>query len=138
MLVEEPLRGIVDAGDVKRLSAYYELHKEVDLAQPYDDFQNPSLLHRCVDLGHVEMTRFILSVFGPKAATVPGLHGATLMHLAARRGCLEVLRMLMPMTPAFINATDTLGWAPLHDAAMEGRREAVEYLLRRRSVIPCK
>lgn len=131
VIVKEPLRGLVDGGDAAALEAYLAAHPATDMRQPYDDFRTPSLAHRLIDLGHDASLRVALERGGAPVARIAGLHGATLAHVAARRGSVEALRSILALNPAAMDATDSLGWAPLHDAAMEGRLPVAAYLVRR-------
>ena len=106
----------------------------IDLTQPYDDFQTPSLAFRAAELGHAELLRFMLTTGGvdPLAR---GLHGATLLHVCCRHGRAAAARLLLETDGglwrgALIDAPDHLGWTPLHDAAMECRLDMVQLLAR--------
>ena len=127
VVVPEPLRSLIDAGDVRGIEAL----GDVDFRQPYDDFRTPTLLHRALDLGHERLCAHMLRTGGEALARAPGLHSATLAHVAARRGNVEALRTILRLAPEFLRAEDELGWTPLHDAAMEGRLAVTEYLVRR-------
>jgi ankyrin repeat protein len=54
--------------------------------------------------------------------------GATALHMAARRGNNEMVRMLLE-AKASVNAKDKMRWAALHNAAVNGHTETVEILL---------
>lgn len=134
VLVSEPLRSIIDAGNVEKLREYVAKHPNVDLAQPYDSFRIPSLAHRAVELRHVKLLEFLV-LEGGVDVNVPGLHGATLLHVAARRGFAEVVKLLLNSLGADVNSMDKLGWTPLHDAAMEGHPKLVRYLVQHNAAI---
>ncbi|KAK3850324.1 hypothetical protein Pcinc_042966, partial [Petrolisthes cinctipes] len=53
--------------------------------------------------------------------------GATALHVAAAKGYIKVLNLLLE-AGADINAKDVDGWTPLHAAAHWGQQEAVEIL----------
>jgi hypothetical protein len=125
VIVAEPLRGLIDAGDVEGIEAL----GDVSFRQPYDDFRTPTLLHRALDLGHERLCAHMLHRGGEVLARTPGLHSATLAHVAARRGNVEALCTILRFAPEFLYAEDELGWTPLHDAAMEGRLAVAEYLI---------
>lgn len=55
------------------------------------------------------------------------------IHEAARVGEIEHLAALVKEWPDLLEATDEKGMMPLHLAAMAGRKEAVEFLLRHRA-----
>jgi ankyrin repeat protein len=58
-------------------------------------------------------------------------HGSTLLHLAARRGRLRSIRLLLDSYHATLNVQDDGGFTPLCLAAWSGRASAVRELLRR-------
>ncbi|KAL1520907.1 hypothetical protein AB1Y20_022467 [Prymnesium parvum] len=57
-------------------------------------------------------------------------HGASLLHLAARRGRLRCVRVLVEELHADVNLLDDGGFTPLCAAAWSGREAVVRYLLR--------
>jgi hypothetical protein len=128
VLVTEPLRSIIENGDVVALTKFHAEHPNVDLAQPYDSFKTPSLAFHAVELRHLAMVQYFIEEGGVDIS-VPGLHGATLLHLAVRRGFTDIVQLLVERLGAPVDAIDNLGWAPLHDAAMESNYEMVEYLV---------
>ena len=131
ILVAEPLLSVVDSGDVEGLEELLRRTPNLDLCQPYDDFRTPSLAHRVVELGHTALLRAMLAL-RRDVAFCAGLHGATLVHLSARRGNVDALSALLAILGAgALAAADNLGWTPLHDAAMEGHVLAVKYVVRR-------
>ena len=81
VVVPAPLRSLIDAGDVRGIEAL----GDVDFRQPYDDFRTPTLLHRALDLGHERLCAHMLRAGGENLARAPGLHSATLAHVAAHR-----------------------------------------------------
>ena len=105
VVVPEPLRSLIDAGDVRGIEAL----GDVDFRQPYDDFRTPTLLHRALDLGHERLCAHMLRAGGEALARAPGLHSATLAHVAARRGNVEALRTILRLVPEFLRAEDELG-----------------------------
>lgn len=59
----------------------------------------------------------------------PGAVDDTLLHIAARRGDVESMEVLIECG-ALVNIAGDLGNTPLHQAAMRGQLEAVRFLLR--------
>jgi ankyrin repeat protein/L-ascorbate metabolism protein UlaG (beta-lactamase superfamily) len=57
------------------------------------------------------------------------------VHAAAKSGDLQALRSLLSGNPGLIDAPDDRGVTPLHRAAIEGRRDVVEYLISRNADI---
>lgn len=133
VLLAEPLRSLIDTGDVAGLRQLIRsAPTPVDLTQPYDDFCTPSIAFRAAELGHEELLLFLLSEGGVDYAT-RGLHGATLLHVCVRRGHASLAKRLLrnaSWSAEMLDAADSLGWRPLHDAAMEGRLPCVHALAR--------
>jgi ankyrin repeat protein len=59
----------------------------------------------------------------------PGAMDDTLLHLTARLGALEDMRILIA-AGAEVNRLGDLGNTPLHSAALRGQKEAAELLLK--------
>jgi hypothetical protein len=131
VLVAEPLRSIIEGGNVAVLREYQEANPDVDLSQAYDSFKTPSLAFHCVELRHRDMMVYMIEE-GGVSVDVAGLHGATLLHLAVRRGFTDMVQLLVERLGARVDAVDNLGWVPLHDAAMESNLRMVQYLVKHR------
>eukprot|EP00967_Tisochrysis_lutea_P158105 scaffold322345_cov37-Tisochrysis_lutea.AAC.1 len=58
-------------------------------------------------------------------------HGSTLLHLAARRGRIRSVRLLLDVYSATLNIEDDGGFTPLCLAAWSGRISVVHELLKR-------
>lgn len=54
---------------------------------------------------------------------------STLLHIAARTGRVEHVKLLVEMG-AQVNAIGDMGYTPLHDAALAKQRQSVELLLK--------
>ena len=59
-------------------------------------------------------------------------HGSTPLHIAAKKGCLEVLRLLC-QNQASLEARDDTGRTPLYCAAKENQVDSVRYLLEQKA-----
>ena len=59
----------------------------------------------------------------------PGAVDDTILHIAARMGSVEDMRVLIDYG-ANVNAVGDLGYTPLHQAAMRGHVKAVRLLLK--------
>ena len=65
------------------------------------------------------------------SSPLPNYSGATLLHIAARKGRLRCLKELLEMRGAALNAVDHNNFTPLAGAAWAGNVAAVEYLVSR-------
>ena len=80
--------------------------------------------------GHVGCLRELLRANEEETmAGVRSGNGATLAHVAARRGDVEVLRMLLAKTSSFARVGDVRGATALHVCAYRGHEECLEKLL---------
>ena len=68
VVVPEPLRSLIDAGDVRGIEAL----GDVDFRQPYDDFRTPPLLPRALALGHERLCAHMLRAGGEALARPRG------------------------------------------------------------------
>ena len=80
--------------------------------------------------GHVGCLREILRANEEeRIAGVRSGNGATLAHVAARRGDVEVLGMLLAKTSSLARIGDVRGATPLHVCAYRGHEDCLEKLL---------
>lgn len=102
------------------------LHKDVTVGQ--------SPLFYAIYGNHVEMVRMLLKkgIKAKGAESASGLPSAskTPLHLAARRGHLEICRLLVD-SGADVNAETTEGVRPLFESLLSGNPEVVRFLLDR-------
>lgn len=79
---------------------------------------------------HIACLREILRVNEEEAiAGVSSGNGATLAHVAARRGDVEALKLLVTKSPSLCTSGDIRGATPLHVAAYRGHEECLAALL---------
>ena len=63
-------------------------------------------------------------------------HGASLGHVAARSGSLQILIDVVRKYPKLASARSVVGATPLHDAAVTGNMECVQWLIQEASCDP--
>ncbi|KAL1734527.1 ankyrin repeat-containing domain protein [Schizophyllum commune] len=88
--------------------------------------RNEVALHHAAREGCHESAQLLLRA-GAYPNT-PGYHLRTPLHIAARCGRLEVIRLL-DVHRAIIDLRDDLGWTPLFSAVWNGQKDAVELLI---------
>lgn len=57
-------------------------------------------------------------------------NGDTLLHLACRKGINEVIQMIVKFGGDDVNATNAIGWTPLHEVAFNGEENALKIMFR--------
>ena len=91
---------------------------------------NACPLMGAVTSGHKGCLKEMLSVRGElDLSTVRSENGATLAHIAARKGDLETLQMLVGAEPSLCEIGDVRGATPLHVCAYHGHLDCLSSLL---------
>ncbi|XP_077301815.1 protein phosphatase 1 regulatory subunit 12C-like isoform X2 [Arctopsyche grandis] len=65
----------------------------------------------------------------PEAGKVDPETGTSALHVAAAKGYMQVIRLLIKCCKVEINVQDSDGWSPLHAASYWGQKDAVETLM---------
>lgn len=90
-------------------------------------------LHRAAMRGNADMCRLILDLRAN--ASLRDSHGAAPIHLAASRGRLSTLELLLRAEPSGAMAVDTNGRTPCHMAALKDHMEVIRRLAESRARI---
>lgn len=90
-------------------------------------------LHRAAMRGNTEMCRLLLQLRAD--LRLRDSHGAAPIHLAASRGRLPTLDLLLRIEPEGAMAVDTNGRTSCHMAALKGHVEVIKMLLRNKASI---
>ena len=85
------------------------------------------LLHQAVEVGSLDCCKYLLKKGIP--ATCPGSSGATPIHIAAERGYLDIMKVLLRAAGANHSPINRIGITPLHVAAGEGYLAIVKLLV---------
>lgn len=89
-----------------------------------------SPLIEAVNSDHAGCLKEILSSPSPPDLLAPLLTtGVTVCHLAARKGSVRVLQLLLEIEPSLALCRDYKGATPLHTSAKHGEIESMRYLL---------
>jgi ankyrin repeat protein len=97
-----------------------------------DELDDVSLFD-CVDAGDIDLLIELIELNGSNIWFSCGLHGLTLLHLAAMRGNSEILKELIKHDydddEKLIEEVDCYGYTPLHYAIKHGNFRCVKTLI---------
>ena len=106
---------------VKTLISKYKMPPEV----------SENIIHSAVSTGSVEMVSYFCSLQNCNANAV-AIDGSTVIHIAARKGFLDILRFFLTngfCSRDYFHTKNILGDTPLLTAAQHGHIDCVKYLL---------
>lgn len=122
----------VGFGDVAALEDVLALaSNQMDLLQPSRPLPpsfNPVVIHACLR-GEHDILEILLDRFPETLRAEDAARGASLLHWAAHTGNPGIISMLLRRDASLLRALDAQGMAPVHFAALSGRRCALAALL---------
>ncbi|KAG6775341.1 hypothetical protein NC652_013188 [Populus alba x Populus x berolinensis] len=86
-------------------------------------------LYVAVEYGNVDVVREMIKYYDLAGAGLKARNGFDAFHVAAKRGDLEILRVLMEVHPELSMTVDLTNTTALHTAATQGHIEIVNFLL---------
>ena len=118
-----------DDANLETIEFLYHLKKEenVPINQIFDQDGN-SLMHKAIIYNQYEVVRYLL-IHYPTLISVKNCYGIYPIHLCVLRGNMQLLRLISRDSKRFINKRDSNGFTPAMHAAIEGKYEALKYLL---------
>ncbi|CAL5389010.1 unnamed protein product [Camellia sinensis] len=81
------------------------------------------------EYGYVELVREMIKYYDLVEASIKARNGFDALHIAAKQGDLEVVKVLMEAHPELSMTVDMTNTTALHTAAMQGHREVVDFFL---------
>ncbi|KAL1544177.1 ankyrin repeat-containing protein-like protein [Salvia divinorum] len=81
------------------------------------------------EYGYLEVVREMISHYSLADAGIKAKNGFDALHIAAKQGDLEVVKVLMESYPELSMTVDSSNTTALHTSATQGHMEIVEYLL---------
>jgi len=109
------------------------LAANADVNFAFDHLWCRTPLHRAAMRGNTDMCRLFLELRAD--LRLRDSHGAAPIHLAASRGRLPTLDLLLHIEPESALAVDTNGRTSCHMAALKGHMEVIKMLLRKKASI---
>jgi hypothetical protein len=95
------------------------------------DARGLPILHRLAVIGHLEALRFLLNEAGADVNQRETAYGQTALHLAASKGHVEVVELLLGAGADCLALDNAGGWSAVHAAARGGHDETIAFLLER-------
>jgi len=95
------------------------------------DARGLPILHRLAVIGHTAALRFLLDEAGADINQREPAYGQTALHLAASKGHVEVVELLLAAGADCLALDDAGGWTAVHAAARGGHDETIRFLLER-------
>ncbi|KAK4440819.1 E3 UFM1-protein ligase 1 [Sesamum alatum] len=86
-------------------------------------------LYVAAEYGYYEVVREMIHHYDMAAAGIKARNGFDALHIAAKQGDLEVVKVLMEAYPELSMTVDMVNTTVLHTAAAQGRIEVVSYFL---------
>ncbi|KAL2968683.1 hypothetical protein AAZX31_15G041300 [Glycine max] len=102
-----------------------ELHEL--LAKQNQDGETP--LYIAAEYGYVDVVREMIQYYDLADAGIKARNGFDALHIAAKQGDLDVLKILMEGHPELSMTVDPSNTTALHTAAIQGHTEIVKFLL---------
>ncbi|KAK7312514.1 hypothetical protein VNO77_36423 [Canavalia gladiata] len=86
-------------------------------------------LYVAAEYGYVDMVREMIQYYDLADAGIKARNGFDALHIAAKQGDLDVLKILMEVHPELSMTVDPSNTTALHTAATQGHTEIVKFLL---------
>ncbi|KAL1827599.1 hypothetical protein DCAR_0206768 [Daucus carota subsp. sativus] len=128
---DNQLHSACRAGNVSLMRKLFSECNEEELAELLSK-QNSSgetPLYVAVEYGYVELVRELIEYYDLATAGIKARNGFDALHIAAKQGDLDMVKVLMEAHPELSMTVDMANTTALHTAATQGHREVVYYLL---------
>ncbi|XP_071933690.1 ankyrin repeat-containing protein At5g02620-like [Coffea arabica] len=86
-------------------------------------------LYVAVEYGYLELVKEMIKYYDLAAAGIKARNGFDALHIAAKQGDLDIVKVLMEAHSELSMTVDTANTTALHTAATQGHIEVVNYLL---------
>ncbi|KAK1420788.1 hypothetical protein QVD17_22654 [Tagetes erecta] len=129
---DSPLHTAARAGDINAtmdiLGDCYGEEELISLLSKQNYAGEPPL-YVAAEYGHVDLVRLLIDQCDISTASIKANNGFDALHIAAKQGDLEVLKVLMEMHPELAMTVDISNTTALHTAAIQGNIGVMNYLL---------
>ncbi|XP_047937978.1 ankyrin repeat-containing protein At5g02620-like [Salvia hispanica] len=128
---DSALHSAARAGNVMAIQDMIEDIAEEDLIEVLskENWAGETALYVAAEYGYHELVRELIQFYDLAAAGIKAKNGFDALHIAAKQGDLEVVKVLMEAYPELSMTVDIANTTALHTAATQGRIEVVNYFL---------
>ncbi|KAK9055402.1 hypothetical protein SSX86_026485 [Deinandra increscens subsp. villosa] len=129
---DSPLHTAARAGDINAimdiLGDCYGEEELISLLSKQNHAGEPPL-YVAAEYGYVDLVRLLIDQCDIATASIKANNGFDALHIAAKQGDLDVLKVLMEAHPELAMTVDVSNTTALHTAAMQGNIDVMNYLL---------
>ncbi|XP_076934866.1 ankyrin repeat-containing protein At5g02620-like [Bidens hawaiensis] len=129
---DSPLHTAARAGDINAimniLGDCYSEEELISLLSKQNYAGEPPL-YVAAECGHVDLVRLLIDQCDIATASIKANNGFDALHIAAKQGDLEVVKVLMEAYPELAMTVDISNTTALHTAAVQGNFDVTNYLL---------
>lgn len=128
---DTPLHSAARAGQLSVVIDIISNTNDADLSELLSK-QNSSgetALYVAAEYGYVDVVREMIKFYDLAAAGIKARNGFDALHIAAKQGDLDILKVLMEALPELSMTVDISNTTALHTAAMQGHIEVVNFLM---------
>ncbi|XP_057782765.1 ankyrin repeat-containing protein At5g02620-like [Salvia miltiorrhiza] len=128
---DSALHSAARAGNLMAIREIIDDVAEEDLIEllSKENWAGETALYVAAEYGYYELVRELIQFYDLPAAGIKAKNGFDALHIAAKQGDLEVVKVLMEAHPELSMTVDIANTTALHTAATQGRIEVVNYFL---------
>ncbi|CAI9774637.1 unnamed protein product [Fraxinus pennsylvanica] len=125
------LHSAARAGNIVAIKEIIEGTREEDLTELLlkQNSAGETALYVAAENGYFELVREMIEFYDLAAAGIKARNGLDALHIVAKQGDLEVMKVLMEAHPELSMTVDVANTTALHTAGTQGHTEVVNYLL---------
>lgn len=128
---DSPLHSAARAGNIMAIREIIDDAAEEELIEllSKENWAGETALFVAAEYGYYELVRELIEFYDLAAAGIKAKNGFDALHISAKQGDLEVVKVLMEAHPELSMTVDIANTTALHTAATQGRIEVVNYFL---------
>lgn len=133
---DTPLHSAIRVGNLKealRILSNYQKQEELKDLLIKQNQSGETALYVAAEIGSVDIVKELINHLDVGSASLRATNGFDAFHIAAKRGDLDVLKVLTEALPELLMTTDLSNTTALHTAAAQGHFDVVDFLLEKKS-----